>query len=316
MSVREEASETHLYVCSAVITMLRQGGRRGQEAKSNAVEQKAKHKERTYGSPSHFQLDNIVTSVSCCRHVLMQFATAIRSSTGGRSKNQDTADHFSHDGLEGWVLADGLGGHRGGGLASSLAADAMIDACRDGAQLSEKTIQTAAQAAQEILHERQKKHPEYSRMRTTFVLLLADPDAPAALWAHAGDSRLYQFRDGAVVAQTKDHSAVQALVDAGELAPDEMRDHGMGHRITRCLGDSGKANPDVAESTASIQPGDAFLLCSDGFWEGVTEERMLDTLDTADSPEDWIDTMAAPIEEAAERDQDNYTAVAVFAEAS
>jgi len=246
----------------------------------------------------------------------MQFATALRSSTGGRSKNQDTADHFTQDGLEGWVLADGLGGHRGGGLASSLAADAMIDVCRDGAQLSADTIRTAAQAAQDTLHERQQKHPEYSRMRTTFVLLLADSEAQTALWAHAGDSRLYHFRDGAVAARTKDHSAVQALVDAGELEPDEMRDHGMGHRITRCLGDSGAANPDVAESTAALQPGDAFLLCSDGFWEGVTEERMLDALDVADSPDAWIDEMAAPIEEAAKGDQDNYTAVAVFVNGS
>jgi serine/threonine protein phosphatase PrpC len=182
--------------------------------------------------------------------------------------------------------------------------------------VSGEAVQRAAQAAQDVLHERQRRHPEYSRMRTTLVLLLADPEAETALWGHAGDSRLYHFRNGEIAARTKDHSAVQALVDAGELEPDEMRDHSMGNRITRSLGDSGEANPDVIESAATLQPGDAFLLCSDGFWEGVPEDRMLDALDAAASPETWIDAMATHIEDTAADDHDNYTAVAVFVEAS
>ncbi len=246
----------------------------------------------------------------------MQFATAIRSSSGGRSKNQDDADHFIHDGLAGWVLADGLGGHRGGGLASSLATRAVVEACEECDRVTGDAVQRAAQAAQDLLHERQREHLEYSQMRTTLVLLLADPETNTALWGHVGDSRLYHFREGEIAARTKDHSAVQALVDAGELEPDEMRDHSMGHRITRSLGDSGEANPEVAESAAALQPGDAFLLCSDGFWEGVPEERMLDVLDGAASPDDWIDEMATYIEDTAEEGHDNYTAVAVFAEAS
>jgi serine/threonine protein phosphatase PrpC len=244
----------------------------------------------------------------------MHFATAIRSSSGGRSKNQDAADQFSQNNLAGWVLADGLGGHRGGGLASSLATKAMIGDCEERGRVSTETVRAAAQAAQEALQERQQKHPEYSQMRTTFVLLLADPDAGTALWGHAGDSRLYHFRDGAVVTRTKDHSAVQALVDAGELDPDEMRDHDMGHRITRSLGDSGDANPDVVDRASTIQPGDAFLLCSDGFWEGIPEDRMTRALTEAASVDEWIDAMAAHIENTAEDDHDNYTAVAVFVE--
>jgi len=242
----------------------------------------------------------------------MHFATAMRSSTGGRSKNQDDADHFTQTGLAGWVLADGLGGHRGGGLASSIATDAMIRVCKERGRLDRETVSSAAQAAQETLHERQQKHPEYSRMRTTFVLLLVNPDAGTALWGHAGDSRLYHFRDGAIANRTKDHSVVQALVDAGELDPDDQRDHDASHRILRALGDSDAANPDVAEDPVAVQPGDAFLLCSDGFWEAVHEDEMLDARARAATPEEWIDTMAALIEEAAEEDQDNYTAVAVF----
>jgi serine/threonine protein phosphatase PrpC len=242
----------------------------------------------------------------------MSFATAIRSSTGGRSQNQDAADHFAQNGLAGWVLADGLGGHRGGGLASSIATDAMLRVCQERGQLARETISAAAQAAQETLHERQQKHPEYSRMRTTFVLLLVDPNDGRALWGHAGDSRLYHFRDGAIANRTKDHSVVQALVDAGELDPEDQRDHDASHRILRALGDSDAANPDVADAAVAVQPGDAFLLCSDGFWEAVHEDEMLAARADAASPEDWIDTMAARIEQDAEAEQDNYTAVAVF----
>ncbi|PSP25098.1 MAG: hypothetical protein BRC55_04815 [Cyanobacteria bacterium SW_8_48_13] len=92
------------------------------------------------------------------------------------------------------MLADGLGGHRGGGLASSLATDAMVDISQERSRMAPETIASAAQAAQEALHERQQEHPEYSGMRTTFVLLLVDREAGRALWGHAGDSRLYHFR--------------------------------------------------------------------------------------------------------------------------
>lgn len=242
----------------------------------------------------------------------MHFATALRSSTGGRDKNQDAADSFAQNGLDGWVLADGLGGHRGGGLASSLATEAMIETCTERGDVSADTIAAAAQAAQDLIHERQQQAPKYSRMRTTFVLLLADPEAGTARWGHAGDSRLYHFRDGAVANRTKDHSVVQALVDAGELDPEDQRDHDASHRILRALGDADDANPDVLDTPVSLQPGDAFLLCSDGFWEGVREDTMLAHLADADTPDDWLDDMAAHIEETAGEEQDNFTAVAVF----
>ena len=245
----------------------------------------------------------------------MQFATAIRSSTGGRDKNQDDADHFAMEGIEGWVLADGLGGHRGGGLASSLATDAMVETCTERADVSGETIGVAAQAAQDLLHERQQRAPKYSRMRTTFVLLLADPDRGTARWGHAGDSRLYHFRDGEIAHRTKDHSVVQALVDAGELDPEEQRDHDASHRILRALGDADDANPDVLDASVAVRPGDAFLLCSDGFWEGVTEAQMLDARAGAATPDEWIDDMSEHLDPTDE-EQDNFTAVAVFVDES
>jgi len=242
----------------------------------------------------------------------MHFATALRSSTGARDKNQDAADHVARPGLDGWVLADGLGGYPGGGLASSLATEALLEACAERGEASGATIVAAAQAAQECIHARQQRVPKYGGMRTTFVLLLADRDAGTACWGHAGDSRLYHFRDGAIAHRTTDHSVVQALVDAGEIDPADQRDHDAAHRILCALGDAGDASPEVRGAPVSLQPGDAFLLCSDGFWEGVVEDTMRALLADADTPGDWLDAMAAHIEQTADAEQDNFTAVAVF----
>jgi serine/threonine protein phosphatase PrpC len=242
----------------------------------------------------------------------MHFATALRSSTGARDTNQDAADHFATDGLEGWVLADGLGGHPGGGLASALATEAIREACLEEGEVSGEVLAAAAQAAQERIHDRQRRAPKYGRMRTTVVLLLADPESGTARWGHAGDSRLYHFRDGAIAHRTTDHSVVQALVDAGEVDPADQRDHEASHRILCALGDAGDATPEVRATPVSLQPGDAVLLCSDGFWEGVVEDTMRALLADADTPGDWLDAMAAHIEQAADTEQDNFTAVAVF----
>lgn len=242
----------------------------------------------------------------------MHFTTAIRSRTGGRDKNQDAADHFESGHVFGWALADGLGGHRGGGLAASLATQALLETCRKHGKVAPDTLRAATDAAQSTLQERQRQHFEYSQMRTTAVLLVANTKRQTALWSHVGDSRLYLFRDGAVVARTTDHSAAQAMVEAGDLEPDAVRFHQSRHRLTRALGDSGRSKPDIAETTASLQADDAFLLCSDGFWEGLTESEMIAELESALTPDAWLEAMQERIEESDGEPQDNYTAVAMM----
>jgi serine/threonine protein phosphatase PrpC len=238
----------------------------------------------------------------------------MHSSTGGRTENQDAADHFAEGALHGWVLADGLGGHRGGGRASSIVTEALVEACRAEGRLAGATIAAAAREAQSVLTTQQEAHPEYRRMRSTFVLLLADREAEAALWGHAGDSRLYHFRDGAIAHQTRDHSVVQVLVEAGEIDADEMRDHSGSHRILRALGgDADDAAPDVREEAVRVRAGDAFLLCSDGFWEGVTEAQMLEARAEAATPAAWIESMTARLAAPDGAGQDNHTALAVYA---
>lgn len=242
----------------------------------------------------------------------MTFTTAICSCTGGREKNQDAADHFEMGDVSGWVVADGLGGHRGGGLAASIATDALLATCQDRAEVVPSTLRAATQAAQARLQARQRKNFEYSQMRTTAVVLLANAETEEALWSHVGDSRLYHFRNGDVAARTTDHSAAQAMVSAGDLEPEAIRHHQSRHRLTRALGDSGRSKADVVDSVVSLRSHDAFLLCSDGFWEALSEEEMIQELQSASTPDDWLHGMRARIEESGVAVSDNYTAVAMM----
>jgi Serine/threonine protein phosphatase len=242
----------------------------------------------------------------------MHFTTAIRSGTGGRSKNQDDADHFTQNGLAGWVLADGLGGHRGGGLASSLATDTMLHTCTDRGALARETISAAAQAAQETLHERQRKHPEYSRMRTTFVLLLVNPDGGGPSGGTPGTagsttSETAPSRTGRRTTAWCRPSSTRASwtprISATTTPP------------TASSGPSAIRTPPTRTWWRNRWPSSPAMRsfsAPTGSGEAVHEDEMLDARAEAATPEDWIDTMAAPIEAAAGEDQDNYTAVAVF----
>jgi serine/threonine protein phosphatase PrpC len=147
-------------------------------------------------------------------------------------------------------------------------------------------------------------------MRTTLVVLASD--GQRARWAHVGDSRLYHLRGGRIASQTLDHSVPQALARAGEIRPDEIRCHEDRNRLLRTLGNEDEARPTVLGEPVLLEPDDAFLLCTDGFWEFVTEAEIEVTLAKAATPEDWLTTMATRLLNRADPGHDNYTAVAVW----
>jgi serine/threonine protein phosphatase PrpC len=243
--------------------------------------------------------------------------TATLSRSGARERNEDAVRSVRHGDLGCWVVADGLGGHGAGDMAAQTAAQAVVDdvtryAEEDGradASLA-SILHAAVDAAQAALAERQDD-VGVSGMRTTIVVLVMDGDD--ALWGHVGDSRLYHFRDDTLRARTQDHSVVQVLVDAGEISPDEARDHDDQNRLLRALGSSTPHPPDVPEEPSRVQSGDAFLLCTDGFWGAVPPDAMETRLAAADDPESWLASMARSIDDR-RGDQDNYTAVGLFVE--
>ncbi len=239
----------------------------------------------------------------------LDFDTAFLSRTGARAHNEDACGY--RDGC--WVVADGLGGHGGGEVASQLAVEAVLGAWSPTVPVTAAALIQGLEAAAAAIHSHQAEDPGLSGMRTTLVVLATD--GARALWAHVGDSRLNVLRNGRVRFQTEDHSVPQALVRAGELTPAGVRDHPDRNRLLRALGDGQPPRPTLAAAPFELQAGDAFLLCSDGFWEAVTEGEMEVALAKATDAHDWLERMELGLRRHARPSQDNYTALAVLAEA-
>ncbi|QOY89281.1 PP2C family protein-serine/threonine phosphatase [Paludibaculum fermentans] len=241
----------------------------------------------------------------------MLFETSILSRPGGREVNEDAANWraCAPDSAI-WVLADGLGGHGGGEVASQRAVETLLaaDPAAEPAWIADRI-----QAAHERIVAGQNETFELRNMHTTAVLLAAVGER--AVWGHCGDSRLYLFRGGQLVEQTIDHSYVQTKVDAGDLQPREIRFHEDRNRLLASLGMSGGVRVTVRPEPLALQPGDAFLLASDGFWELVLETEMEVELAKAPSAESWIAGMHTRLMSRAEGEYDNYTAVAVWVHA-
>ncbi|MEM6327790.1 MAG: protein phosphatase 2C domain-containing protein [Bacteroidota bacterium] len=241
----------------------------------------------------------------------MPFRTASPlTHAGGRATNQDFAGWREADGQTCWVLADGLGGHASGEIASEAAVEGALAAFEAHPGTDERTLLRCLARAQDVVRTLQDGNPDLSTMRTTLVVLVASETE--ARWAHVGDSRLYAFREGFVDARTTDHSVPQALVEAGEITPAEVRGHPDRNRLLRALGSSDPPRSSVSEAR-EVRPGDAFLLCSDGLWELVTEEEMQQTLTEADTPDAWLRAMEAILASRASGHHDNYTAIATWA---
>ena len=242
----------------------------------------------------------------------MKFNSATISRTGGRSENQDSYGYKSESDSGIWVVADGLGGHRGGEIASHVAVTAILDVWRPDAPLTTGTMATLVDAAQAAILEQQQTQPHLSSMRTTVVLLLAQ--GSEAVWAHVGDTRLYLFRESVITVQTLDHSVPQAMVAAGEITREQIRTHADRNRLLRAVGNPDEVKPTILGASQRIQHGDAFLLCTDGFWEYVTELEMAADLAAARTPQAWLERMEMRLVSKAKADNDNYTALALFIE--
>ena len=172
-----------------------------------------------------------------------------------------------------YLVADGMGGHKSGQLASQLAAEASILAAKalQGAMasLSEKLRQVVACANREVFTTAQSR-PEFEGMGTTLVALLASEGRVAL--AHVGDSRAYLIRRGRIRTLTDDHSLVGELVRRREISQEDAREHPHRHVLTRALGVRPSVQGDLIEMTP--HDGDVFALMSDGLTNHVRDEEI------------------------------------------
>jgi PPM family protein phosphatase len=240
------------------------------------------------------------------------FQTAMLSAVGGRESNQDSCDWRQVNQHACWVVADGLGGHKAGELASETAVRVVLDSFSRNPECSRHALQVYISAAQSTLRRLQEENTALTGMRTTLVALVTD--SKKVLWAHIGDSRLYQFQSCRLVARTEDHSVLQVLVNSGSVSSDAVRGHSDRNRLLRSLGNSGSPQPTVLEQSRPLCVGDVFLLCTDGFWEYVLETEMLADLAASSSPEQWLERSELRLLRRVSGKHDNYSAIAVFFE--
>ena len=245
----------------------------------------------------------------------MQLEIAVLSRAGGRSSNQDACGFWSGPGVCFCVVADGAGGHRGGDVASKLVVQETLGWFRERHDCTGVAIEAAMRNANEMVVRTQQANDEIGDMRTTAVVLAVDFERGLATWGHLGDSRLYCFRDHSIVAQTRDHSVVQSLVEAGLLDPKNLRTAPDRSKLLAAMGDLDGFEPRVTENPFVLQDRDKFLLCTDGLWEYVEEAELQSTLDDAASAEEWLRLLEARVLARGRKGQDNYSALAVWCNA-
>lgn len=199
-----------------------------------------------------------------------------------RTSNQDAFAVENQLGL--WVIADGMGGHAGGSIASDLAVKSVVEHVRalseswsrsaDQRTLAVTLLAGAVSAGDAAIRRQVESAPDLTGMGTTLVaaLLFSSPHSHFAV-AHVGDSRAYLIRSHTIRPLTTDHSFVQRLLTEGQITPEEAKTHAQQNILLRALGAQDQAAPDIAFHT--LEPQDILLLCTDGLTKTVSEDEML-----------------------------------------
>ena len=197
----------------------------------------------------------------------MRFTIFQESRKGSRKVNQDRVAYtYGRDTLL-LVVADGMGGHAGGEIAAQIAVRLFIERFQQEAKPVLKNplkfLQDTLLRAHAALGSYANQFSMLETPRTTCVAVIVQ--AGHAYWAHVGDSRFYLFRQGGLIAATKDHSKVQYLVDQGVIGAHEVAEHPDRNKIFSCLG--GLVDPviDLSRRTP-LRSGDILVLCTDGMW--------------------------------------------------
>lgn len=203
-----------------------------------------------------------------------------------RSRNEDSLSLLPDRGVV--VVADGMGGHPGGDVASRIAAETAaqildeeltdgLDGAEDPAtRLGEVMLRSVLQAHKAI-REHGMKEPELEGMGTTITALAVHPETDSFVLGHVGDSRAYRFRGGVLTQLTRDDTWVQERVDAKQITLEQARRHPFAHLLTQCLGLEDTPVPHIMHG--SVEVGDVFLLCTDGL-VGMVEDPALEEIMT------------------------------------
>ena len=233
---------------------------------------------------------------------------------GDRLSNQDTLDYASEDDLSCFVLADGTGGHEGGEIAANLVTTGILEKFKQEASFSARALNSYIDWAIIQVAKKQQQNKTLGDMSTTVATVLIDQHNRCALWAHLGDTRIYLFRAGKTQIISKDHSMAQSMVDAGIADYGQIRLHPQRSVLFAAIGAQGETVPDVTSEALPLQDGDAFFLCTDGYWEWLQDHEMEQSLMNTQSSSEWLGKMNAVAQQnigALCVNRDNFSAFAI-----
>jgi len=199
-----------------------------------------------------------------------------------RKINQDT--FAVHPTLNMWIVADGMGGHAGGEVASQLVIDTIAPYVEQQPttkpfrmEAREQILRDALTTTNQVIRTHAREHPEFSGMGTTAVLLQITEEPPwQATIAHVGDSRAYLIQEDGLTLLTRDHSLVEDRIDLGIITREAAHTHPLRHVLTQGLGIESTVQPSV--QTLSLQPTDKILLCSDGLTKMMTDDEFFNVI--------------------------------------
>lgn len=236
-----------------------------------------------------------------------------KSMIGGRSENQDSFDCKSADGDK--LIAtvcDGMGGANGGAIASQKAVETILEyfAENHNTDNGEEQVAASVRTANDAIYQEALETPELRGMGTTATVALFDEEA--AYIAYAGDSRIYQIREGKKIFRTFDHSRVFELVRAKRITEEEARLRPDSNVIMRALG----IRPEVVADTArlSYKKGDRFVLCCDGVWGSMPETELIRMLSASGTVKDVVESLTSAVDDIGKKagsHHDNLTIIIV-----
>ncbi len=230
---------------------------------------------------------------------------------GSYQINEDSVGFVNKENRQCFILADGLGGHGEGDVASRTAVAFAQNYFSTCAAINEKVIADCFSGIHDKLLSMQISEHTIRGIKTTLVVLIIENDV--AYWAHVGDSRLYRFSRFAIKEQTKDHSVPQMMVVMGEITPEQIRGNPDRNKLLRALGMEGEApRVEIHYPGIPVKKGDGFLLCSDGFWELLLEKDMKKSYIFSSTSSDWLEKMKTIVEKNGKnKKMDNYSAIAI-----
>ncbi len=229
------------------------------------------------------------------------------SNTGARELNEDCCGVKNDAERCIAVLCDGLGGHNCGEIASATAVKNILDGISQIGVLQTNKIYDVLRIVNEGLVQQQILHPELNGMRTTAVGCVAEKNK--LHYFNSGDSRFYFFSNGTLSCMSKDHSVSQMSVELGEMSFDDIRFDADRNKLLKVLGDNMTGEVGTIYRPIPYKSGDAFLLCSDGFWEYILEEEMEIDLSKSNTAKEWIEYMLVRLLLKYSGNNDNFTVV-------